>query len=230
MKTFVTEVGQRFELAELHVPERMHKVESRQERIVGTINQLTQHLQEKFSELENAIKERPRAAPTPQGVPPVPPSFGGRPTAVNFNIGSPLSGPPSNQPAAPPLDPWAAFAQNRSADSSDGPGQGGFGPGHPTPPAQAQAAHNTWDSRFSNTADATASNKLKPFNGTHASYKIWANRVKDHFTKKKPDWHHVFVTVENQKTPVSRDLLKVSWLRADGYAFNVDVGWCANAL
>ena len=230
MKNFVAEVGQRFEKAERLVPERMQQMESRHEGIIGTINQLTQHLQEKFKELENAVSERPRASPAPSGVPPVPPSFGGPPATEHFNIGSPLSGPPPTQSAAPPLDPWATFAQNRSTNSSGGPGQGGFGPGHPTPPAPAQAAHRTWDPRMWSTADAKVSKELKPFNGTHASYKIWANRVKDHFTKKNPDWHHVFVVVESQKTPVSRDLLKVSWLRADGYTFDVDFGWCANAL
>ena len=71
MKNFVAEVGQRFEKAERHVPERMQHMESHHEGMSGTINQPTQHLQEKFKDLENAVSERPRASPAPSGVPPV---------------------------------------------------------------------------------------------------------------------------------------------------------------
>ena len=79
-------------------------------------------------------------------------------------------------------------------------------------------------------ADAKVSKELRPFNGTHQTYKTWANRVKDHFIKKNSDWHYLFHEVEAQKTPIARDLLKMSWMHGNGCTLDVDFSWCANAL
>ena len=39
-------------------------------------------------------------------------------------------------------------------------------------------------------ADAKVSKELTPFNGTHQTYKTWANRIKDLFIKKNSNWHY----------------------------------------
>ena len=62
------------------------------------------------------------------------------------------------------------------------------------------------------TAEAKVSKELRPFNGTHATYKTWAKRVKERFIKKNADWYYVFREDEIQKMPIARDTLKVSWL------------------
>ena len=106
MKTFVTEVGGRFDQLERALPERIHNLENRQEAFIGTINQLTKHIQDKFVEIEAEIRGLPRG-------PPSPPSFEGPRT---FNIGSPMPGQPTQQPNDQPQeDPWAAFARSRTA-------------------------------------------------------------------------------------------------------------------
>ena len=232
MKTFVTEVGGRFDQLEKALPERIHNLENRQEAFIGTINQLTKHIQDKFVEIEAEIRGRPRG-------PPSPPSFEG-PRA--FNIGSPMPSQPTQQPTDQPQeDPWAAFARSRTAhgglsqsvnSNAPTPAPSNAVPG--APPANiAQnfaGPRRPWDPKLWSIADAKVSKELKPFNGTHSTYKIWANRVKDHFIKKNSDWNYVFAEVEKQRTPIARDLLKNNWLMADGAAIDVDFAWCSNTL
>ena len=227
MKKFVHGVGGRFDQIEQTLPERLHKVESRHEGIIGTLNEVTKDIHNRFQELENLMKHSNN-----------PPNFGG-PTAQSFNIGSPLNGPISNSQTTsppPPPDPWAAFERSRTSVASNGqaPPNAPF-VAAPTPnphpgPQSAHGPHKPWDARMWSTTEAKVSKELRPFNGTHTTYKTWANRVKDHFIKKNADWHYLFREVEAQKAPIARDLLKVSWLNGNGYTMEVDVGWCASAL
>ena len=57
-------------------------------------------------------------------------------------------------------------------------------------------------------ADMKISKELKPFNGTDGMYRTWAQRVKDHFTEKNPDWYYVFAEIEKQKGEPLTDLDK----------------------
>ena len=79
-------------------------------------------------------------------------------------------------------------------------------------------------------AEAKVSKELKPFDGSHSKYEIWANRIKDHFKKKYSDWEYLFDEVEAQKVPISKDRLVSSYLNADGYSFDIDVAYCSNSL
>ena len=54
-------------------------------------------------------------------------------------------------------------------------------------------------------AEAKVSKELKPFDGSHSKYEIWANRIKDHFKKKYSDWEYLFDEVEAQEVPMSKD-------------------------
>lgn len=239
MKNFVSESGVRFDNIEKALPERIHKTEVRQEGFINTLNEMTNGLQAKFLKIEEDMRAIKGLTPT---MPLIPPSFGG-PRAENFNIGSPLSAPPSQQPQASPStehDPWSKFAQSRSAYSSGGLNHpqpvNVPSPTPPTPapgpavPLRAPVTHKSWDLKLWSVCDTKVSKELKPFNGKHSTYKIWANRVKDHFIEKNGDWHYIFAEIETQKAPITRDLLKFSYINADGYTADVDFGWCASAL
>ena len=103
--------------------------------------------------------------------------------------------------------------------------QGGFG-ATPTPQIASAAppppvapngeVHKPWDVRNWSAADTKVTKELKPFNGTHATYKTWANRVKDHFKKKNGDWARVFQEVESQRASISKEMLKMGNIFADG--------------
>ena len=67
MKIFVQEVEGRFSQWERAIPDRLHGLEQKEDGTRAIINQLTMHIQTKFSELENAINTRP--------VPQIPASF-----------------------------------------------------------------------------------------------------------------------------------------------------------
>ena len=230
MKGFVQEVEGRFTQLERTVPERLHGLDTKHDGIMSIVNDLAKQVADKFQSIDMALKTQtsPQVSTT---VPPVPPSFGG-PTAQNgprqqnFNIGSPLTDLPT--------DAWDAF--NRSKRDYV---PGGFGavpmsqPSSAAPPppvAPNGEVHKPWDARNWSAADMKVAKELKPFNGTHASYKTWANRVKDHFKKKNSDWARVFQELESQRNPISKDMLKMGNMFADGYSFTVDFAWVSNAI
>ena len=237
MRVSISNVEGRFQQIERTFPERFHNVESRQAGCVETINALTKHLQEKFQEIEELIKARPSG-------PPVPPSFGG-PRASNgeFYIGSatgsPLSGPPvQNVAAAPSLDPWANFANSRTSYSSGGLNSTSTPTAAPTlgsvmdpPPGMASTpvTHKPWDSKLWSTNEKV-SKELKPFDGSHGKYKIWASRLKDHFIKRNPDWQFLFTEIESHKFPVTKDNLKLGFLKTEQYTIDIDFAWTATTL
>ena len=237
MRVFFSNVEGRFQQIERAFPERFHNVESRQAGFVETINALTKHLQEKFQEIEELIKARPSG-------PPVPPSFGG-PRASNgeFYIGSatgsPLSGPPvQNVAAAPSLDPWANFANSRTSYSSGGLNSTSTPTAAPTlgsvmdpPPGMASTpvTHKPWDSKLWSTNEKV-SKELKPFDGSHGKYKIWASRLKDHFIKRNPDWQFLFTEIESHKFPITKDNLKLGFLKTEQYTIDIDFAWTATTL
>ena len=235
MKSFVQEVESRFSQLERSLPERIHMVETKSETFVATINALTVHLQNKFKEIEDALQTRP--------VPPVPPSFGGAAGGTEHTyIGSPLSGPSNSADAQP--DPWFTFAQSRTSYSSGEarpPAENlGWGssttPQSPSPSTTAptmvppRGSSRPFESRDWNAAEIKVAKELKPFNGTHAAYKTWANRVKDHFKKKNGFWGYVFTEIEAQKTPIGKNHLMTKSFNADGFSFDVDLAWASNAL
>ena len=87
-----------------------------------------------------------------------------------------------------------------------------------------------FDFREWNAVDIKVAKELKPFNGTHAAYKTWANRVKDHFKKNNKSWGNLFSEIEAQKTPISRTNLTTRTFNGDGFTFEVDLAWASNAL
>ena len=225
MKTFVNEVEARFTQLERAVPERFHANESRQENFVLTLNAFSTSVHDKIKQLEDSLSARP--------VPPVPPSFGGTRSAEAYNIGSPLSAPPEQKDN---FDPWNNFAQSRSAYASGGatlnstpqaraPDENANGP----QPRNA-GVHKPWEPREWSASEIKVAKELKPFIGSHTAYKIWANRVKDHFRKKNFDWSHLFTEIESQKTQIPKSTLKHGYLKGDGYTFDVDFAWVSNAL
>ena len=181
MRKFVQEVGGRFDNLEQALPERIHKLEIRNDGLIETLNEVTKNIYNRFEEMNNSMTSAN------------PPNFGGPTTAQAFNIGSPLSGPPTtaqNASPQPTSDPWAAFAKSRTSQAPTD----AYAP-HQNPPPSAnsgprpapQGPHKPWDARMWSIADAKVSKELRPFNGTHQTYKTWANRVKDHFIKKSSD-------------------------------------------
>ena len=234
MKMFVDDVECRFSQVERSLPERIHNLERTSENFVTMVNGLTFHLKTKFKGIEDSIKAN--------SVPPVPPSFGGTNRAEHFGIGSPLSAPPTS--AEP--DPWFAFSQSRSAYSSGAPqspiasnGWNVNAPSQPpsppvmppTPtPAAPSGAHRPFDSKDWNAVDVKVAKELKPFNGTHAAYKIWAGRVKDHFKKKNKCWGYLFGEIEAQKAPIHRANLVMRSFNIEGCSFEVDLAWASNQV
>ena len=245
MKIFVQEVDGRFTQLERSLPERIHNIEQKSDHFVTLVNGLTVHLQNKCSEIEESIRRlsvppapapAPASAPPmPSTVPPVPPSFGGAtPNTQHFGIGSPLSGPDA-QP-----DPWSNFSRSRTAYSSGGAPtsaennrwNSGAAPPSPFPAAYAApvGTHRPFDAREWNAVDVKVAKELKPFNGTHAAYKIWANRVKDHFKKKNTCWGHLFSEIEAQKIPINKNSLVLRTFNVDGRTYEVDLAWASNAI
>ena len=233
MKGFVQEVEGRFTQLERAVPERFHALEVKEETTKILINELATSIRLKFNELEESIKARP--------APPIPPSFGGsaheRPE--HFHVGSPLSAP-TGDPATKPTEPWVqyqpstpGFATHWQA-STPGFASHASAPGYPAappPPASTpNGSRKPWDFRMWSVSDVKTSKELKPFDGSHAKYKTWANRVKDHFKKKHGDWSYVFDEVEKQKFPITRDKLVMGNLNCDGYSCEVDFSYAANSL
>ena len=218
MKTFVNEVEARFTQLERAVPERFHANESRQESFVLTLNALSTSIHDKFKQFEESLSNR--------SVPPVPPSFGGPTPTEAYHIGSPLSAPPDKKDN---FDPWSNFAQSRSAYASGGTPQDSVPPAN-APQQRGAGAHKPWEPREWSASEIKVAKELKPFVGTHGAYKIWANRVKDHFRKKNIDWSHIFAEIEAQKTQIPRSTLKMGYLNGNGYAFDVDFAWVSNAL
>ena len=127
MKIFIQDVEGRFTQLERALPERIHIVEKKSDNFVTLVNGLTVHLQNKFQDIENSIRNlsnSPAPAPAPAAtppvsptVPPVPPSFGGgaTPQTQHFGIGSPLSGP-NVQP-----DPWSNYQQPTAVGNGSSP-------------------------------------------------------------------------------------------------------------
>ena len=228
MKGFVQEVEGRFNQLERSIPERIHILESKSENFVAMVNGLAGQIQSRFEEIESVLRAR--------SVPPMPPSFGGTagPSGnTQFcGIGSPLSGP------EPKPDPWFEFAQSRSAYSSGPPAApAGFGMNSaPRAPVVAQVlvppvgAVRPFDLREWNAVDIKVAKELKPFNGSHGAYKIWANRVKDHFRKKNNCWGHLFNEIEGHKLPICKQHLVMRSFNVDGCLFEVDLSWASNAL
>ena len=225
MKTFVMEVEGRFSQWERSIPERMHQLEQKEDGTRAIINETVANIQNKFVELENLINARPVPS-TPAGFggnstcPPIPPSFGGLTSAKpSFHIGSPLSAPTPVVEANPPgLDPWSNFQPPSMAAGSALPNPMDAGSKKP------------WDPRIWSISEAKVSKELKPFDGSHAKYRTWANRVKDHFKKKYGDWEFVFEEIEKQKVPISKELLVTTYIVTENFTFDVDLAICSNAL
>ena len=220
MKVFVQEVEGRFGQWERAVPERLHELERREEGTKAIINQLTMDIQAKFSELEKAINTRP--------IPPIPASFGGNATSgpTHFHVGSPLSGPDADQ-NPPGLDPWGKYAASQSAHL----GHGSAPPTPGFPQASSPAlARKPWDQKVWSIVESKVSKELKPFDGTNAKYRIWADRVRDHYQKKHGDWEFLFKEVEKQKAPITKDKLIFTFIATDDCNFDVDLAFCSNSL
>ena len=96
--------------------------------------------------------------------------------------------------------------------------------------AASAGANRNFDSRDWNAVDIMTSKELKPFNGTHGAYKIWANRVKDHFKKKNKCWGYLFSEIPAQKSPISKTHLVTRSFTVDDCTFEVDLSWASNAL
>ena len=177
MKGFVTEDDGRFGQLERSLPERLHVLDNKHDGVLKMINEFAMSTKSKSDELEAMMDAR--------ATPPVPPSFGApsrsptnepsRSQPEHVHIGSPLSGPPE------PLftDPRSEYSLKAEHQSS---------PHTSFADAHAQPSHSPgpnqrrmWDARNWSAVDIKVSKELKPFNGTHAAYKTWANRVKGLF-------------------------------------------------
>ena len=65
----------------------------------------------------------------------------------------------------------------------------------------------------------------KPFNGLAENYKIWAERVKDHFKERNSDWTYVFKMIENSKTPIWKHSLGQSAVGDEIRQSAIDFQW-----
>ena len=53
-------------------------------------------------------------------------------------------------------------------------------------------------------AHAQVSKELRPFTGGDASYRTWANRIKDHFREVNADWAYAFAEMEKRTICMGR--------------------------
>ena len=74
------------------------------------------------------------------------------------------------------------------------------------------------------------SKELKPFNGMDSAYRIWPNRIEDHFAEKSPDWLLIFNAIEKHKEAIGRELLRTITIPGDGYVLDIDFRLVSNAL
>ena len=56
MKRFVIEVGGRFDNIEQALPERLHKIETRHEGFIETLNEITKNIHNRFVEMDNNVR------------------------------------------------------------------------------------------------------------------------------------------------------------------------------
>ena len=193
----------RVEGLERTLPQRIQATENRQMLFTETINSMTAAINTKIEQVERMVLDQQNWAappPTTQGpcpttVPPIPASFGAPPVytqqAEHFHMGSPLSAPPgmgaaSSGTTAPTPDPWHRYSPAQAATGSNTSTYGG------PPAAQASPSTKYWDEKQWSITNAKVSKELKPFNGSDASYRTWAGRVRDHFKEANKEWALVF--------------------------------------
>ena len=99
------------------------------------------------------------------------------------------------------------------------------------PPGMASTpvTHTPWDSKLWSTNEKV-SKELKPFDGSHVKYKIWASRLKDHFIKRNPDWQFLLTEMESHKFPVTKNNPKLGFLKTEQYTIDIDCAWTATTL
>ena len=68
----------------------------------------------------------------------------------------------------------------------------------------------------------------KPFNGQAENYKIWADRIKDHFKERNSDWTHVFKMIEETKSPIWKSSQNQSTVGDGTSVSNVDYRWVSH--
>ena len=136
---------------------------------------------------------------------------------------SAAGGLPQQNPAPAPAPNFGGFAAAPTPQPNFG-----FAANPNLPPGMAppQATHRPWDSRLWATNEKV-SKELKPFDGTHGRYKIWSSRLKDHFIERNSDWQYVFTEIESHKFPILKENLRMGFLNAGQYTFDIDFGWVA---
>ena len=186
-------------------------------------NELTRHFNDRMLETDQKIAAINSPSHGQGTVPQL-----GQPNVIpkmqQFNIGSPLT--PNPQDQVPP-DPWSNFTGPRSARSNlwiPASGQAS------QPDPRSLHGATPFDPKDWNITGMKTSKSLVPFNGSSDMYHTWANRMKDHFCEKNPNWSHVFKLIESWKIPISISQLGTSTIGDDHNPINVDFHWIANHL
>ena len=225
----LTSLEGRISQLENNIPERLHRTEERQELNIQMFNELTRHFNDRMFEIEQKIA----AVNSPSHGQGNLPQFGqtnAAPQVQQFNIGSPLTPNSQSVPKAPnqsPPDPWSQFTGSRSSQSN---------PGFPTsghvssPAPRSNHGATLFDPRDWNITGMKVSKSLVPFNGSSETYQTWANRMKDHFCEKNPNWSHVFKLIESWKIPISNSQLGTNVIGDTHNPIIVDFNWVANHL
>ena len=243
-QNMISGLSNRIEGLERTLPQRIQATENRQVLFTETINSMTAAINTKIEQVERSvIAQQTWAAPPPvsQGpcpttIPPIPASFGAPPANTvqpeHFHLGSPLSAPPgmgatSSGATAPTPDPWYRYPQAQSATNVPASAYGAA----PYAAQAAPASDKHWDERQWSIAHQKVSKELKPFNGSDAGYRTWANRVKDHFKEANKHWALVFAEIERQQSVIPLSSQVMSFLLGPGgERIQVDFAWVSNVL
>ena len=72
--------------------------------------------------------------------------------------------------------------------------------------------------------------RKKEFTGSAEKYKIWADRIKDHFKERNSDWNYIFKLIESSKSPIWKHSLGQSTVGDSSRSSAVDFQWITSHL
>ena len=225
------------------------------QKITTSFDQLTQRIHmietqtnsfdlwtQRIHQIEVNLSQKPNSGPAPQSTttptaPGAAPHFGATAApnqpepnppngnAATFDIGSPLT---SNVPA----NPWAQYVAPGATPPPQNNDQANFDPWSSTQRGRSALPIKPFVEREWSVTDLKPSKELvtKPFTGSAEHYKIWADRIKDHFKERNSDWTFIFKLIESSKSPIWKHSLSQSTVGNSVRCSAVDFQWVTSHL
>ena len=223
------------------------------QKITTSFDQLTQRIHiietqtasfdlwtQRIHQIEVNLSQRPNSGPAPQPTttptaPGAAPHFGATAApnqtdapngnAAAFDIGSPLT---SNVPT----NPWAHYGTSGATSPTQNNDPANFDPWTSNQRGRSALQIKPFVEREWSVTDLKPSKELvsKPFTGLAEHYKLWADRIKDHFKERNSDWTFVFKLIESSKSPIWKHSLSQGTVGHSVRCSAVDFQWVTSHL